>query len=267
MGELLKIVTTKLASHIDVPLFRKLAKSDSVDNEHVPLVLFIQKCFSLIYVISRVRGYKAILKYFPHDVGKVEELEVMLKFFTMPVSQAYSILRKGVEDENFSTVTSTSANGQINRFACKSTFDSEPWHVECAGGLWLSIAILAPFHLSILDSGEEEERIEERIRVWCQSGIVDGFREGSPTLVSSITLLSKLLARPDMENQLSMFLHWALCLLNRKTNENFHAIESIAKILPTSSATSIQKTNILLSVASIYKSVPRKSNVAQRMYK
>ena len=132
---------------------------------HQSLILYIQKCFSLLYVLCKVRGYKAILKYFPHEVSRLEELESLLYLYStteiikLSQKELVNLLDEPVslypdrERENeFATVVATSSTGHVTTFAKESTFSTEAWHVEYVAGLWLSVAILAPFHLKVIVS-------------------------------------------------------------------------------------------------------------------
>ena len=257
---IIHVITEKIIGSTNIPLF--ITFLEEPVNEEKEAVLFIQKCFSLLYILCRVRGYKAILKYFPHEVARLEELELLIRLFgaasILQLNQENAQANELSTDSSFSTVTSTSATGKISTFACNSTFSTEPWHVEYVGSLWLSVAILAPFHLNVIDSSLGGDAIGMRIVEWCRTGIVYRFRESSPTLLSTSLLLSKLLARPDMKTELGSFVQWGLEFLERPTN-NLFIVEETAN---DNSVAASQKTNVIISLSAILKEGNRKGTLS-----
>ena len=204
-----------------------------------------------MYILCRVRGYKAILKYFPHEVARLEELELLIRLYS---SNGVLLLNESEitkQDSSFSTVTTTGENGQVLHFACQNTFETEPWHTEYVGALWLSVAILAPFNLEVIDSELGSGFIGHRLRIWCQDGILNNFREGSPVLLACVVLLGKLLCRPDMHQETGEFITWALDSLQLPTSSYINEGE------PGTLSTS-QKTKIIMGLAAVLKAGNRK---------
>lgn len=251
---IIQTITEKILENTNISIFTKYLNDSFIEiEEDLKQIIFIQKCFTLLYILCKVRGYKSILKYFPHEVARLEELEFLLRLFgsasVLQLNENLSQDNSEIIDPSFSTVTTTSATGQIDHFACNSKFETEPWHVEYVGGLWLSVAILAPFHLHVIDSSDSSvESIGLRLQNWCTNSIVYRFRESSPNIFSSTLLLAKLLARPDMKDNLSQFLHWSLDFLELPTNNLLDLTGNI-----NDSASSSQKTNVLIALSAVLK--------------
>jgi len=79
-----------------------------------------ERAFFIVYVLCKVRGYKTVVKFFPHEVS---DLEPCLKLL-----------------------------------AAQDTEDHNGWMVRYVLLLWLSIIVLIPFDLRTVDSGEQGEQ-------------------------------------------------------------------------------------------------------------
>ncbi|XP_074263177.1 tubulin-folding cofactor D [Silene latifolia] len=138
----------------------------------------------IIYTLVTVCGYKAVIKFFPHQVSDLE--------------LAVSLLEK------CHTKNSTSSLRQ------ESTGEME---AQCVVLLWLSILVLVPFDISSVDTsigqgnnltGDEPPPLVLRILTFCK----DYLSSAGPMRTISGLLLSKLLTRPDMSKAFTSFIEW-----------------------------------------------------------
>lgn len=129
----------------------------------------------IIYSLVTVCGYKAVIKFFPHQVSDLELAVALL--------------------ENFHDSTAVTSLRE------ESTGEME---AKCVVLLWLSILVLVPFDISTVDSGvgmsggevgkNEPTPLVLRIVSFCK----DYLSNAGPMRTISGLLLSKLLTRPDM---------------------------------------------------------------------
>lgn len=90
----------------------------------------LKNLFDIVYNISKVRGMKTIVKFFPHDV---EDLERLVDFLTN--------LQLGVSE----------------------------WYVHYVLLLWLAMVVIVPFDLETIDSKKEgEESLLTKIIDFCE---------------------------------------------------------------------------------------------------
>ncbi|CAM8906862.1 unnamed protein product [Rhodiola kirilowii] len=164
------------------------ASSDEIVDVIKPLCI-------IIYSLVTVCGYKAVIKFFPHQVSDLE--------------LAVSLLEK------FHDATAVSSLRQ------ESTGEME---AKCIILLWLSILVLVPFDISTVDSsiatsGEhgknEPSPLVMRIINFCK----DYLSNAGPMRTISGLLLSKLLTRPDMPMAFSSFTEWAHEVLSSTTDD------------------------------------------------
>ena len=129
-------------------------------NEHV-VPAETSYLFEILYNMCNIRGYKTVVKFFPHEVVDMEPCVEMLHFNP----------------------------GDINQH----------W-VPCMLALWLSIIVLVPFDLKSIDSkkaGDSYEILVKRIINICR----ENFNNAGKLRDYSAILLSKLLTRPDVIKQ------------------------------------------------------------------
>lgn len=134
----------------------------------------------IIYSLVTVSGYKAVIKFFPHQVSDLE--------------LAVSLLEKC---HNTSSVTSLRQ---------ESTGEME---AKCVILLWLSILVLVPFDISSVDTSivsssgsigvDEVAPLVLRIIGFSK----DYLSNAGPMRTMAGLVLSKLLTRPDMPKALS----------------------------------------------------------------
>lgn len=136
----------------------------------------------IIYTLVTVCGYKAVIKFFPHQVSDLE--------------LAVSLLEKCHD-----TAPATSLRQE-------STGEME---AKCVMLLWLSILVLVPFDISSVDSSiannddlgkNEPAPLVLRILGFCK----DYLSNAGPMRTIAGLLLSKLLTRPDMPTAFARFI-------------------------------------------------------------
>jgi len=178
--------------------------------------------FKIIYNLCRCRGFKTVVKFFPHEVSDLEPMMFMLQS----------------QDRN----------------------DCESWESRYSLLLWLSMLVLIPFDIYTIDSSlgshHNNERSEISTNYYGQSSIegLDGL-EGNQTLVGLIlslcrdymtdsgptrdaaaVCLSSLLTRPDMdEHYFLKFIAWAGAFLSQenlfRTTQNMFLVTGVLMTL------------------------------------
>lgn len=138
------------------------------------IVEIIKPICIIIYSLVTVCGYKAVIKFFPHQVSDLELAVSLLE-----------ICHKA---------------NSVTSLRQESTGEME---AQCVILLWLSILVLVPFDISSVDTSilhnTDVEKFEPtplvlRILDFCK----DYLSNAGPMRTMSGLLLSKLLTRPDM---------------------------------------------------------------------
>ncbi|KAL6129252.1 hypothetical protein ACLB2K_072605 [Fragaria x ananassa] len=166
----------------------------------------------IIYSLVTVCGYKAVVRFFPHQVSDLE--------------LAVSLLEKCHH------TTSVSSLRQ------ESTGEME---AKCVILLWLSILVLVPFDISTVDTSiannSDVGKLEPAPLVLRITGISkDYLSNAGPMRTIAALLLSKLLTRPDMPRAFSSFVEWTHEVLYSLTDDVMNhfrllgALESLAAI-------------------------------------
>ncbi|XP_013917093.1 PREDICTED: tubulin-specific chaperone D-like [Thamnophis sirtalis] len=159
---------------------------DIIRHEASPPLL-IHLAFQFLYIISKVRGYKTLLRLFPHEVADVQPVLDML--------------------------------------VAQNPKEYETWETRYMLLLWLSVTCLIPFDLARLDgnisSVEGCPRVStmDRILAVAKSYLVvsDKSRDAAAVLVS------KFITRPDVrQKRMADFLDWTLSTLSKSS---FQTIE------------------------------------------
>lgn len=124
-----------------------------------------------VYLLAKVRGYKTVVKFFPHEVRDLEPaLDLLL------------------------------AQGEPG--------DTTHWETKYVLLLWLSIIVRVPFDLASIDtlqgSGDGGSLLD-RIMSVAQSYLP----QPAKTRDGAAVLVAQLLTRPDVEPQLARFTTWA----------------------------------------------------------
>ena len=150
----------------------------------------------LLWVVATVRGHKTVVRFFPNDVASFEPAVALLLALDAAAAGARPA---GFDDPG----------------SC--------WEAPCVLLLWLSVLVLVPFDISIIDSGATGP----------PGGPGDGDRaSGCPPLVRTMltlcqrhlgspgssremaaAVLGRLLVRPDTVAARRQFLDWACATL------------------------------------------------------
>ncbi|XP_076359070.1 tubulin-specific chaperone D-like [Tachypleus tridentatus] len=136
------------------------------------------KAFQFLYIVTKVRNYKVVVRHLPHEVADVE-----------PV---------------------------LSLLAEQDPFDHETWETRYILLLWLSIIVMIPFHMGRLDSnnkfneGQKKpimERISDVIKLYLSVG--DKVQDAAAFLAA------RFITRPDVkEVHFFSFLKWTLKLFS-----------------------------------------------------
>lgn len=178
----------------------------------------------IIYSLVTVCGYKAVVKFFPHQVSDLE--------------LAVSLLEK---------CHNTQAGTSLRQ---ESTGEME---AKCVILLWLYILVLIPFDIASMDTsagdnnyagGDEPPPLVLKILEFSK----DYLSSAGPMRTISGLLLSRLLTRPDMAKAFTSFVDWThevmSCLSNDVVNhfQLLGAVEALGAIFKNGSP------KVLLSV-------------------
>ena len=155
----------------------------------------------LLYTVCKVRGYKKVVRLFPHEVADLEPVFHLLQ--------------------------------------AQDTDDHETWHVRYSLLLWLSIIVIVPFDLQTIDSSFNSKSsngtngssngpsLVDRIISVCKTYL----RDSGPARNAAALCLSKLLTRPDMEaRHLDEFLTWANTVVSASVNSGAGSAASAAGV-------------------------------------
>ncbi|KAJ4980759.1 hypothetical protein NE237_031596 [Protea cynaroides] len=184
----LEMIIVPLMSIVRLKTIELGVMSDEILNIIKPLCI-------IIYSVVTVCGYKAVIKFFPHQVSDLE--------------LAVSLLEK------FHHTTTTTSLRQ------ESTGEMES---KCVILLWLSILVLVPFDISIVDTsiannnsvgGTEQSPLELKILGFSK----DYLSNAGPMRSIAGLLLSRLLTRPDMPKAFTSFIEWAHKILSSVTDD------------------------------------------------
>ncbi|XVF79544.1 hypothetical protein PTKIN_Ptkin14bG0231600 [Pterospermum kingtungense] len=207
-----------LESMVSPLMFIIRSKTVELGIDSDEILLIIKPISIIIYSLVTVSGYKAVLKFFPHQVSDLE--------------LAVALLEKC---HNTSSVTSLRQ---------ESTGEME---TKCVILLWLSILVLVPFDISSVDTSivnsscgiDQNELAPLVLRIIGFSK--DYLSNAGPMRTMAGLVLSKLLARPDMTKALSSFIEWIHEVLSSTVDDvvsHFRligAVEALAAIFKAGS--------------------------------
>ncbi|KAK9103212.1 hypothetical protein Sjap_020466 [Stephania japonica] len=180
-GQLLEPYLETIISPIMLVVRSKTVELGSASDE---LLDIIKPLCIIIYSLVTVCGYKAVIKFFPHQVSDLE--------------LAVSLLEKC----HYTTTATTLRQ--------ESTGEME---AKCVVLLWLSILVLVPFDISSVDTsvanvscfnGLEPSPLVLKIMEFSK----DYLSNAGPMRSIAGLLLSKLLTRPDMPKAFISFIEW-----------------------------------------------------------
>ena len=169
----------------------------------------VQRVSRVLHAFATVRGYKTVVRFFPHEAKDVEPV-VGLLVKSHSAAAAAAAAGSAMEAEELGTA----------------------WETRATLILWLSILVLIPFDLVTVDSqvatgggdgaavaarggDAEAPPVVMRILELCERRYLT-----DPGIVRdrAAYLLARLLTRPDMPTALTKFLDWATAALARAGN-------------------------------------------------
>ncbi|XP_048132760.1 tubulin-folding cofactor D [Rhodamnia argentea] len=186
----------------------------------------------IIYSLVTVCGYKAVIKFFPHQVSDLE--------------LAVSLLEK-CHDTNSVTSLRHESTGEME--------------AKCVILLWLSILVLVPFDIASVDSsiacnnelGElEPSPLVSRVLGFCK----DYLSSAGPMRTISGLLLSRLLTRPDMPKAFIRFIDWAHEVLSSSKDDVMGHFQLLGVVEALAALFKAGSRNLLLDiVASVWNDI------------
>ena len=129
---------------------QQCARDIGMAQQHEELLSAIGKC---VYILSKVRGYKVVTKFFPHEAVDLEGCLLLL------------------------------ARTPPSHF--------ESWELRFTLFLWLSVLLLIPFNLSSLDNKEGGQPLIERLVQVCEGALSESSRTREPAALSLSRLLTR----------------------------------------------------------------------------
>ncbi|PWA61400.1 ARM repeat superfamily protein [Artemisia annua] len=171
----------------------------------------------IIYSLVTVCGYKAVIRFFPHQVSDLEP--------------AVSLLEK-CHGSTAGTALREESTGEME--------------TKCVILLWLSILVLVPFDISSVDTSiASNNSVHANEPPPLVTRILDISKEhlssAGPMQAIAGLLLSKLLTRPDMLPAFTSFIDWTHEVLSSATEDVINhfrllgAVESLAAIFKNGS--------------------------------
>lgn len=157
-----------------------------------------RQAFRYLYLITKMRGFKQVVRLLPHEVADMEPL--------------------------------------LNLIEAQDPNDHETWETRYILLLWLSIVSLIPFDLRRLDSniqqgdGNVKVRVKDRILSICKTylTVTDKSRDAASYL------MSRFLTRPDVKEELlPSCLDWMMQQLRRADYSTIFGCNELCGILGT----------------------------------
>ncbi|KAK7343369.1 hypothetical protein VNO77_12045 [Canavalia gladiata] len=186
------------------------------------LLEIIKPICIIIYTLVTVCGYKAVIKFFPHQVSDLE--------------LAVSLLEKCHH-----TISVTSLRQE-------STGEME---AKCVMLLWLYILVLVPFDISTVDTSiANNDNLTEfelaplvlRIIGFCK----DYLSTAGPMRTMAGLVLSRLLTRPDMPKAFTSFVEWTHKVMSSVTQDLLHHFQLLGVIEALAAIFKAGSRNLLL---------------------
>ncbi|KAK1420140.1 hypothetical protein QVD17_21492 [Tagetes erecta] len=213
-GQLLEPYLESIISPLMLIVRTKTIELGVNSNE---LVKIIKPICIIIYTLVTVCGYKAVIRFFPHQVSDLEPAVCLL-------------------EKCHGTTVGTALRQE-------STGEME---TKCVILLWLSILVLVPFDISSVDTSiVNTQSVDANEPPPLVSRILKISKEylssSGPMQTIAGLLLSKLLTRPDMLPAFTSFIKWSHEVLSSATDDLIHhfrllgAVESLAAVFKTGS--------------------------------
>ncbi|CAB4300076.1 unnamed protein product [Prunus armeniaca] len=190
-----QLVEPYLESIVSPLMFIVRSKTVELGAASDEILKVIKPICIIIYSLVTVCGYKAVVRFFPHQVSDLE--------------LAVSLLEKCHHTSSVSSLRQ------------ESTGEME---AKCVMLLWLSILVLVPFDISTVDTSIANNsnlgKLEPAPLVLRIIGFSkDYLSNAGPMRTIAALLLSKLLTRPDMPKAFSSFVEWAHEVLSSPTDD------------------------------------------------
>lgn len=181
----------------------------------------------IIYSLVTVCGYKAVIKFFPHQVSDLE--------------LAVSLLEK------------CHVTNSVSSLRQESTGEME---AKCVMLLWLSILVLVPFDISSVDSSiansNNLNKLEPPPLVFrILSFSKDYLSNAGPMRPIAGLLLSKLLTRPDMPKAFISFIEWTREVLSNITDDTMDYFRLIGSVEALTAIFKVGSRKLLIAVVPI----------------
>lgn len=214
-GELLE---PYLESIISPLMFLVRSKTIELGVTSIEVLEVIKPLCIIIYSLVTVCGYKAVIRFFPHQVSDLELAVVLLD--------------KCHHDTNVVTSLRQESTGEME--------------TKCVILLWLYILVLVPFDISSVDTsmaninylgGDDSPPLVMRILGFSK----DYLSNAGPMRTIAGLLLSRLLTRPDMLKAFTSFIEWTHEVLSSVKEGAMHhfqllgAVEALAAIFKAGS--------------------------------
>ena len=110
--------------------FLQLYVRKAVANQAFDVPTEVKALFLVLCQLCKVRGYKTVVKFFPHEVSDMEQVVELLHFQATPEQETERTMQP----------------------ADTSNWNTQYWQVPYILVLWLSIIVLVPFDLTTIDS-------------------------------------------------------------------------------------------------------------------
>lgn len=160
----------------------------------------------LLYLYTKIRGYKTITRYFPHEVSDViPTTKALLPCLLAEVGDQGSVVLKS-------------------------------WHLRYVLLLWLSLVVMIPFDLSKFDVGAQSTSTADDIVRICQHFLSSSGRERDAAAI----VLGKLFQRRDAsQTHLPTFIQWSQSHLSTASRPSAllatGILQTLCEILKTAS--------------------------------
>nr|GMD59348.1 tubulin-folding cofactor D [Ipomoea batatas] len=214
-GQLVEPYLESIVSPLMFIIRSKTAELGATSDE---ILEVIKPLCIIIYCLVTVCGYKAVIKFFPHQVSDLE--------------LAVSLLEK-CHNAHSETSLRQESTGEME--------------AKCVILLWLSILVLIPFDISSVDTSVTDSQCMSRDEppplalriIECSK---DYLSNAGPMRTIAGLLLSKLLTRPDMLKAFNSFIDWTHEVISSVSNnvtDHFRllgTVEALSTTFKTGSA-------------------------------
>ncbi|XP_031113928.1 tubulin-folding cofactor D [Ipomoea triloba] len=214
-GQLVEPYLESIVSPLMSIIRSKTAELGATSDE---ILEVIKPLCIIIYCLVTVCGYKAVIKFFPHQVSDLE--------------LAVSLLEK-CHNAHSETSLRQESTGEME--------------AKCVILLWLSILVLIPFDISSVDTSVTDSQCMSRDEppplalriIECSK---DYLSNAGPMRTIAGLLLSKLLTRPDMLKAFNSFIDWTHEVISSVSNsvtDHFRllgTVEALSTTFKTGSA-------------------------------